>query len=59
VAGDFARLGLPELIATLDTNLFGVQLDERVPPDVQAKVDRMLLLGQPTAVFVAPPGTSS
>ncbi|MEO7397363.1 MAG: hypothetical protein ABIW84_02255 [Ilumatobacteraceae bacterium] len=59
VADDLAHLGLTELIAILDTNLFGVQLDERVPPDVQARVNRMLLLGQPTAVFIAPPGTSS
>jgi hypothetical protein len=36
------------------TNLFGVQLDERVDPDLQAVVNEMLRLGQPAAVFIVP-----
>lgn len=51
-------LGLAELIELIDTNLFGVQLDARVPAADQAIVDRMLVLGQPTAVFIVPAGTS-
>jgi len=51
-------LGLGELADKLDLNLFGVQLDQRVPRSVNVIIDKMLQLGQPTAVFVAPPGTS-
>ena len=43
----------------LDTNLFGVQLDQRVPRSINVIIDRMLQLGQPTAVFIAPAGTSN
>ncbi len=52
------RLSLVDLVDEVDSNLFGVQLDPRVPPALQATIDQMLLLGQPTAVFVAPAGTS-
>ena len=52
------RLGLSELVDEIDSNLFSVQLDPRVPPSLQATIDQMLLLGQPTAVFIAPAGTS-
>ncbi len=58
VIGDLRRVGLDDLVGTLDTNLFGVQLDPRVSTDIQRAVDQMLLLGQPTAVFIAAPGTS-
>ena len=47
-------LGLDDLAAHLDSNLFGVQLDPRVPRSVNVIIDRMLQLGQPTAVFLAP-----
>jgi len=50
--------GLPDVEAMVSTNLFGVQLDERVPRHLQSVVDRMLRLGQPEAVFVVPAGTS-
>lgn len=53
------RLDLDDLVAMLDTNLFGVQLDPRVPTSLQARVDRLLVLGQPTAVFILPAGTTS
>ena len=52
------RLGLSDLVDEIDSNLFSVQLDPRVPPSLQATIDQMLLLGQPTAVFIAPAGTS-
>ena len=48
--------GADDLVPLLDTNLFGVQLDPRVPPDVQQMVDRMLHLGGPAAVFIVPAG---
>jgi hypothetical protein len=46
--------GLGELVPQVTTNLFGVQLDDRVGPDLQAVVNEMLRLGQPTAVFIVP-----
>ncbi len=55
-----ARLGdagLGELVDELDLNLFGVQLDQRVPRSINRLIDQMLRLGQPTAVFIAPPGS--
>lgn len=52
---DLNRLGLGDLVEIVDVNLFGVQLDPRVPNDLQRTVNRMLELGQPTAVFIVPP----
>jgi hypothetical protein len=49
--------GLGELAGMVDTNLFGASLDPRLPPGVEPKLARMLVLGEETAVFVAPPGT--
>ena len=49
--------GLEDLVGMLDTNLFGLQVDPRVPPDVQQMVDRLLHLGGPIAVFILPPGS--
>jgi hypothetical protein len=51
-------LGLGDLVPLVDTNLFGVQLDPRVPPRLQEITDDMLELGQLTAVFVLPAGTT-
>ena len=59
VDGQLRQLGLDELADQLDTNLFGVQLDQRVPRSLNVVIDHMLQLGQPTAVFIAPPGTSN
>ncbi len=53
--GDLERLGLSDLVEAVDTNLFGVQLDERTPDPQQRKVNRMLELGEPTAVFLVDP----
>ncbi|MCX6542537.1 MAG: hypothetical protein NTX77_13190 [Actinobacteria bacterium] len=50
--------GLGELVPTMTLNLFGVQLDQRVPRRINTLIDRMLQLGQPTSVFIAPPGTT-
>ena len=49
--------GLAELADAMDLNLFGVQLDQRVPRSINVLIDKMLQLGQPTAIFIAPPGT--
>ena len=50
--------GLNDLVDEIDANLFGIQLDPRVSSSLQSAVDEMLRLGQPTAVFIAPAGTS-
>ncbi len=47
--------GLDDLVPLIDVNLFGVQLDPRAPVDLQRTVNRMLELGEPTAVFIVPP----
>jgi hypothetical protein len=59
VRSSLVALGLDELVPRIDDNLFGLQLDERVPPDVQEMVDELLHLGAPTAVFVLPPETGT
>lgn len=55
VVADLRAAGLDDLVPLLDTNLFGLQIAPGVSPATQAKVDRMLTLGGPTAVFVLPP----
>jgi hypothetical protein len=54
VANGLHAAGLDDLVPTLDTNLFGVQLDPRVSPALQRSIARMLELGERTAVFIAP-----
>ena len=48
--------GLDELVELVDTNLFGASLDPRLPANVQRAMARMLIIGQPAAVFIAPLG---
>ena len=55
VITELQQLGLDDLVEIVDYNLFGVQLDPRVPNGLQRKVNRMLELGQATAVFIVPP----
>ncbi len=43
----------------MDTNLFLARIDPRLPAGVEAKLARMLALGEETAVFIAPAGTFS
>ena len=43
------------LVTAVDFNLFSVQTDPEVPIELQRTVDRMLKLGQETAVFLVPP----
>lgn len=55
---DLGNLGLDDLIAMIDTNLFGVQVDARVPEPQRKVVNHLLEMGLPTAVFIAPPGVT-
>lgn len=50
------EIGRDELIEGLDENLFGVSLDPDLPSDVVAAMSEMLLVAEPVAVFLAPPG---
>jgi hypothetical protein len=50
--------GQDELVPLVDGNLFGLSIDVRISTQVERLTERMLELGQPTAVFVAPPGTT-
>lgn len=58
VIDDLRSDGLDDVVPTADGNLFGASIDERVSERTQRRMARMLELGEPTAVFVAPPGTS-
>jgi hypothetical protein len=48
--------GLDDLVPLVDSNLFGVRIDLRLPDDVQELANRMLDLGVETAVFIGTPG---
>ncbi len=52
-----ADAGLDDVAAMVDSNLFGASVDPRLPAGVEAELARMLVLGEETAVFIAPPGT--
>ena len=49
--------GTDDVVELVDSNLFAARLDERVPADVERMLNRMLVLGQETAIFIAPPGS--
>ena len=48
---------LDELANLVDLNLFAVSIDQRISAEVKSRVEQMLSLGVPMAVFLAPPGT--
>ena len=48
---------LDELVELVDSNLFGARIDPRLPSGVEEMLARMLVLGEETAVFIAPAGT--
>ena len=49
--------GMDDVAAMVDTNLFGASLNPALPAGVEPMLARMLVLGEETAVFIAPPGT--
>ena len=57
VIADLEAAGLDDIVPIVDRNLFGASIDERVPVETQRAMARMLDLGQPAAVFIAPAGT--
>ncbi len=50
--------GLDDLVDLVDSNLFGVLVDTRLAPALATNVDRLLSLGQETAVFIGPAGVT-
>ncbi len=57
VIAELSDAGLNDLIELVDTNLFGLDIDERIPPGTKALTTQMIALGQPAAVFVGPRAT--
>jgi hypothetical protein len=47
--------GLDDLVPLVDTNLFGMSIDPRLSTEDQNDLTRLIELGQPMAVFIAPP----
>jgi hypothetical protein len=56
VIDDLRSDGLGDLVPMVDDNLFGLSIDERISERAERMTARMLVLGEPTAVFIAPPG---
>jgi hypothetical protein len=52
------EVGRSELMETVDRNLFGASLDPELPGDIVDDLSEMLLLAEPVAIFIAPPGSS-
>jgi hypothetical protein len=59
VIARFGELGRADLVPEIDINLFGASLDADLPDDVVADLAEMLLLAEPIAIFLAPPGSTS
>ncbi|HEY2813143.1 MAG TPA: hypothetical protein VGJ03_06755 [Acidimicrobiales bacterium] len=55
--------GLDDIIPNVDANLFGAAIDDRLTSPqnqpIQERLQSMLDLGMPTAIFLAPPGTEN
>ena len=47
--------GLGDLVPLVDTNLFGMSIDLRLSAADHADLSRLIELGQPMVVFIAPP----
>jgi hypothetical protein len=53
------EIGRPELVEEFQRNIFGTSLRPELPTDIVDDLAEMLLLGEPIAVFIAPPGSTS
>jgi len=49
---------LDDVVELVDDNLFGLSIDDRLPDATRARIERMLALGSPAAVFLVPVGTA-
>ena len=55
VIAGLERTGHPELVPTVDDNMFVLTFDDRVSDSLKRKVNRMQELGLPAAVFIGAP----
>lgn len=55
VIGLLREQGLSDAVTAVDDNLFAVSIHPRAGRDIRSRVEEMLVLGVPIAVFVAPP----
>ena len=55
---DLATTGVDDLVPLVDTNLFGLNIDQRISDTTRTLSARMIRLGQETSVFLGPPGTA-
>lgn len=55
---ELTELGLDDIADELDDNLFAASIDPRLERATRERVARLEALGEPMAVFIAPPGTS-
>ena len=58
VIDDLRSDGLEDLVPLVDGNLFAVSIDERISGFASGSTARMLELGEPTAVLIAPPNAT-
>ncbi len=58
LVADLEATGLADLVPLVDTNLFGLNIDQRISDTTRVLSARMIRLGQETAVFLGPPGTA-
>jgi hypothetical protein len=58
LAQQLERDGLDELLPHVDGNLYALAIDPRASQSALRKVSRLLELGSPTAVFLAPPNVA-
>jgi len=58
VIDDLRSDGLEDLVPLVDGNLFAVSIDERISDFASGSTARMLELGEPTAVLIAPPNAT-
>jgi hypothetical protein len=59
VAVRLNELGRTDLLDTFEISMFAASLDPALPTDVVADLSEMLLIGEPLAIFLAPPGTTN
>ncbi len=58
VGDELADEGFDDVAGLLDDNLFAASIDPRLPRLTRERVARLVELGEPMAVFLAPAGTS-
>mgnify|MGYP000884516600 FL=1 len=59
VAERLTEIGRADLIEVVDRNLFGASLDPDLPADIVDDLSEMILIGEPLAIFLAPPGSTN